>query len=150
MSSKTRLIGSITLCGFFVFLDQILKHYARNNPQITWYILKPWLGWEYFNNPGVAFSLPIPQWIILSITPGALLLIILFCVHSYSAKQNTYAFASLLIFCGALSNYIDRVIFGVTIDYIRIATGVINIADVLITVGIIIFLLTKTSLKKES
>ncbi len=150
MSSKTRMIGSITLCGFFVLLDQLFKHYARNNPQITWYILKPWFGWEYFNNPGVAFSLPIPQWFTLSITPFALLFIILFLIHCYSTKQNAYAFASLLIFCGALSNYIDRVIFGGTIDYIRIATGVINIADILITAGVIIFLFTKTPLKNES
>lgn len=147
-SKKIRMIGFAALCGFFVFFDQVLKNYAINHQQISWYIFRPWFGWEYFSNSGVAFSLPIPQWRVLTITPCALLLITIFCINNYRSDKQMHFFASTLILSGALSNYIDRVIFAATIDYIRVATGVINIADILIFFGVTIFLLAKEKRSK--
>jgi len=53
-------------------------------------------------------------------------------------SENLWIFASLsLATAGALSNLIDRVVYGHTVDYILIFTGIINLADVLIVVGIV-------------
>jgi len=52
------------------------------------------------------------------------------------ASRNTYHISLGLILFGALSNYIDRVLFGATIDYIRLFTAVINLADVMIVGGV--------------
>ena len=53
--------------------------------------------------------------------------------------RNTCLLSLILIISGALSNFIDRILFGATIDYIRIFTGVINLADVMIVVGLFTF-----------
>ncbi len=121
--------------GFFlVSLDQILKYLARTTPHTQVYLIKDWLGWEYFENTGIALSLPLPQWVVLFSTPIILVLVI-YLLHTTSSLRAQTGFTLILL--GALSNYIDRLLFQKTIDYIRIVTGIINIADILIVIGIL-------------
>jgi lipoprotein signal peptidase len=124
----------ITFVGGFLFLgDQILKHFARVNPDFAYYIWKPWLGWELFLNDGIAFSLPFPNWLIILITPILLLLLIAWAKEK--KRNKLFYFGVALIISGAVSNFVDRVLWGATIDYLRVLTGVINLADVGIVVG---------------
>lgn len=46
-----------------------------------------------------------------------------------------------LILAGALSNLLDRIFYHSVVDYILIWTGIINISDLLIIIGLIIFLI---------
>ncbi|KKW42128.1 MAG: hypothetical protein UY92_C0010G0044, partial [Candidatus Magasanikbacteria bacterium GW2011_GWA2_56_11] len=58
-AAKTRFLAS--LGGFFlVALDQFLKYAVRTHPENAFYLWRPWIGWEYFSNPGVAFGIKIP------------------------------------------------------------------------------------------
>lgn len=123
--------------GFLFALDQACKYVARTHPEVSVYILKPWLGWEFFANPGIGFSLPFPNAILIIATPIILLIILYFLGQK---KHELFSLSLILIFAGALSNFIDRLLFAVTIDYIRIATAVINIADLLIVAGALIIL----------
>ncbi|MEK7064827.1 MAG: signal peptidase II [Patescibacteria group bacterium] len=124
----------IVLVGGFLFLgDQILKYLARVNPDFAYYIWKPWLGWELFLNKGIAFSLPFPNWLIILITPVLLLLLIAWAKEKQRSKM--FYFGVSLIVAGAVSNFVDRVLWGATIDYLRVLTGVINLGDVGIVVG---------------
>jgi len=134
MQNKTRLILYGITGGFFLFLDQILKYFAKANSEFSFYIWKNWLGWEYFENLGVAFSLPLPAWLMIVLTP-LILVGLLVWLGKKKNKTNYFYLGIILIFSGAVSNFIDRILFGFTIDYIRILTGVINLADVLIVVG---------------
>ncbi|MEK7084454.1 MAG: signal peptidase II [Patescibacteria group bacterium] len=120
--------------GFFLFLDQILKYLARMNPDFTSYIIPRWLGWEYLPNPGIAFSIPFPNWLILVLTPPILLWLGILLAKNIGQRPMV-AIGLAFIIDGAISNYIDRMLFGVTIDYLRVLTGVINIADIMIAVG---------------
>lgn len=139
---NTRLIISILISGFFLLVDQLLKYFARANPEYTYYLWKNWLGWEYYANPGIAFSLPVPNWLIVIITPLILLGLIMWFTKTYKQKSISYKLLAIsLIVVGAVSNYIDRILFGVTIDYLRILTGVINLADVMIAGGVVLLLL---------
>lgn len=129
--------------GFFLLLDQGLKQFAHSHPEFTWYLIEPWLGWEYFENTGVAFSLPLPQTLLVIGTP----LILLALAISFLRKKNRpplFQLAMTLLIFGAVSNYIDRILFGVTIDYLRIVTGVINLADVAIVVGVLLLIFQGT------
>lgn len=129
--------------GGFLFLgDQILKYFARVNPDFAYYIWKPWLGWELFLNSGIAFSLPFPNWLIILITPVLLLLLIAWAKEK--KRNKLFYFGVALIISGAVSNFVDRVLWGATIDYLRVLTGVINLADVGIVVGagVVIFSLS--------
>ena len=127
--------------GFLLFLDQFLKFLARTNPDFTSYVIPRWLGWEYLPNPGIAFSIPLPNWLILIVTPPVLLW--LGILLAKNIKRPLMAIGLVFIIDGAISNYIDRALFGVTIDYLRVVTGVINIADVMIAGGAILLLLSQ-------
>ena len=128
------------MSGFFLLLDQVLKYFARLNPDFSFYVWNNWLGWEYLENLGVAFSLPMPNWILILATPLILLGLFIF-LYRKKSKTNLFYLSLFLIIAGAISNYIDRVLFEVTIDYLRILTGVINLADVMIVVGVGLLLL---------
>ncbi|MBT3418971.1 MAG: signal peptidase II [Candidatus Magasanikbacteria bacterium] len=141
-STKTRLIWYIITSGFLLFLDQTLKSLARANPKGSWYLIEPWLGWEYLPNPGIAFEIPVPNALLIIITPIILLGGITFILHK---KKNTplLLLGTCLVIAGAVSNLIDRFLFSITIDYLRIITSVINIADILIVVGAILILINE-------
>jgi signal peptidase II len=137
MKNKTLFLVSIALSGVFLFLDQLLKYIARTFPDNSVYLIKSWLGWEYYVNKGIAFSLPFPQMLLIMITPAILLW--LFFVIYKKKKKNTYTiFGLCLVLSGAISNLIDRIFFHATIDYIRILTSVMNLADIMIVVGVLL------------
>lgn len=135
MTTAARLVAYGVQSGFFVLLDQLLKFYSRSEPLFTWYLLKPWLGWEHFENTGIAFGLPLPNAAILFITPPILLALLLAFMRS---REPQTALGLSFIIGGAVSNYIDRVLWGATIDYFRIVTGIVNAADMMIAAGFVI------------
>lgn len=128
--------------GVLFSLDRMCKYVAYHNQSASWYLFDPWLGWEYFANTGIAFSLPFPQLLLIGITP--LILLWFFIVLKKQIKQKPVLLFSLcLIGLGAISNLIDRMVFGITIDYIRIFTGILNIADLMIVAGVVLLLMKK-------
>lgn len=126
------------LLGIGVFvLDQLLKFAALSQPQFRWYLFEPWLGWEFFPNPGIAFGLPIPNWLVVALTP-----VLLFLIFWWWFKQPNHKnwLAASLVLAGALSNFVDRFRFEITVDYLRILYSVINLADLTIVFGILVVL----------
>jgi signal peptidase II len=132
-SIKVHLLVSL-ISGLFLLVDQVLKYFARTNPDFTSYLWKPWLGWEYFPNNGIAFSLPFPNTLLIILTPLIILALFIFLTKQ-KTPSSYFIFGIILIIGGAVSNLIDRILFTATIDYLRILTGVINLADVMIVVG---------------
>ncbi len=133
------LVGS----GFFVALDQWLKFqslHAWSNP----HLLHRFLGWQPFLNPGIAFGLPLPNWLIITLTIPILCLLAWLLVKSLvqfpSDKNPLLApLALMLLLVGALSNLFDRLAFHHTVDYLLILTSIFNIADLLIVVGGVLY-----------
>lgn len=142
---KVRLTIMSVLGGLFLIIDQVLKYIARSNTDFTYYLYKNWVGWGFFKNPGIAFSIEIPIFVVIFLTP----LVLLFLSFYFLKEETTTIEKSslLLIIVGAISNYIDRVLFGYTIDYIRLYTSIINIADIMIVSGV--FVLIKHNLFKN-
>lgn len=136
---KKRLLYALSISGFFFIFDQVCKYVVQQNTSFTWYIIDRVLGWEYFANPGVAFGIPIPNAAVIIITPFLLLGLFYYFTYSKLTNFKTILGASLILF-GAISNFIDRVLVGVTIDYIRLFTSVANIADGMIIAGVLLFL----------
>ena len=141
MQPLTRLILLGTGSGFLFCLDQTLKYVARTNPHKD-LMLFPGFGWEFYANPGIAFGIPFPQAVLLVLTP-IVLLGLLTLLLAYGRKEPIHGAALLLIFFGALSNLIDRFLFEVTVDYFRIFTSIINLADLMIVTGIFLLLFTE-------
>ncbi len=134
MIKRLHSISFICLSGVFLILDQVLKYLARTNPEFSAYIWKNWIGWEYLANTGIAFSLPFPNWLLITLTPFILLFLLYLVFKKRDAGKLIYL-GVFLIISGALSNFIDRVLFAVTIDYLRFFTSVINLADIIIVLG---------------
>ncbi|MCB9798798.1 signal peptidase II [Candidatus Nomurabacteria bacterium] len=134
MKNLSRPIRYALLGGFFIALDQFLKHWARANQAFSWTTFHEMLGWKYFENTGIAFSLPFPPYLILLLTPFILLFLFVF----FRGLSNPNFMTTLGVFwvvSGAISNFADRILFGFTTDYFLFFTSVINIADILITFG---------------
>lgn len=127
---------SFVVAGAFFIVDQLLKTIARSFPDTTVDLIGSFIRWELFNNTGIAFSLFIPNWLVLIITPVLLVTILFFFLHN-KKRTPQRLFAVFLILFGAISNYIDRFLFSVTIDYLRIGSSVINLADIMIVAGAI-------------
>jgi signal peptidase II len=142
MPSKLRHFNLLLLGGVLFSLDRWLK----------WQTLYAWdssslihkrFGWFPFHNPGIAFGLPVPGWLQILLTIPVLIVLIVLFVKNISSPESkllkTLAFA--LIFAGALSNLVDRVLYNFTVDYLLIVKSVINLADVLVVVGFLIYFL---------
>lgn len=126
---------------FFFGIDQLLKHIALFYPEHTSYVWQPWIGWELFKNPGVAFGIPIPNSVLIIGTP--LLVGILFYIKKYHSKKiyTMPQIAISLIITGAASNFFDRIVYKYTVDYLRIGTSIMNLADILIVIGATILII---------
>lgn len=140
MKKYPNVFLAYSIVGFLFILDRILKQLAYTYQDRRYLIIHDTVGWEYFANPGVAFSLPIPTIVLWVLTP-----ILLYWLYTHvDLKKGYNKTATILILLGAISNYIDRIALGITIDYIRIMTGIFNIADLMIILGIIILIKQKT------
>ena len=102
-------------------------------------------------NPGAAFSLfaTLPEWIrnpfFILISVGAAVLIVAY--RSRYLRENRLASGSLaLIFGGAIGNLIDRLRYGVVVDFLdahiyQYHWPIFNVADSSISVGVALLLL---------
>lgn len=136
----------LLLGGLFLLLDQLIKYYS-----LHWWsekkLLSPYLGWYPFQNPGIAFSLPLPNILILLFSFPVLALIIFL---TYKSKNARSFFSLVLILAGALSNLADRIVYRFTVDYLLILTGVINLADLMIITGFILYFTTLHKKEEEN
>ena len=146
MTSKVRWT-IIVAGGFFLFLDRFLKWMAMTDwtkPMLA----NKYLGWELYFNPGIAFSLPLSNTAIIAFTAPMIILILYLLIKNFK-KQASILLAWTLVLAGAISNLIDRLLYKHVVDYFRILTGVINLADIMIAMGLIIYLLSLKSKPKE-
>lgn len=143
--NKVRL-GIILSSGFFLLCDQFLKWQATHawaQPKL----INSYLGWQLYFNSGVAFSLPIPNFLIIILSIPTILLIAFLFARSYLNKKILALAGWSLILSGAISNLLDRIFYHHVIDYILIGAAIINISDLLIVAGLVIFLF---NLKKRA
>jgi len=151
MHKKTRLLLYFLLAGLFLLVDRFLKWQAVHGwskPE-SWLF---WTGWEPYFNSGLAFGLPLPNWLIASLSLPVIILIAYLFFASISLEAVYKQLALLLILTGAVSNFFDRLAYRQTIDYLRLFTGVVNLADALIVVGFVVYLINqeiKKSRKQE-
>ena len=134
-------VAAIALELFLLLLDQALKWQVLHAWAQPVLFFNNWFGWEKFLNPGIAFGLPVPIWLALIFSMPILVGLIYFLRASWGRGESAKIVGLILIITGALSNILDRVLYRETVDYIRIFTGVFNIADGCIVLGVVVFLL---------
>lgn len=144
----------ITLYG--LLFDQIIKFLvSKYITNIT--IIPNFISLIYAENDGVAFSMLSGGRIIIIIISIILLSFLNYYMNKdYVSKKKDDILMDIsygLLFGGILGNLLDRIIRGIVIDYISINIigyhfPIFNLADVMITIGVIIMIIR--TLKSES
>ena len=135
MRINTRMtrIKFLLIAISLVMVDQLSKYIVRHS------------GGFYVCNSGIAFGLNISGWIFWILIVAIIVFLFLFKVFQIPPNppfpkgekiHNTYPI--ILITAGALSNLIDRLLYGCITDFIDIKIfhyPFFNLADVFITIG---------------
>jgi lipoprotein signal peptidase len=139
MSPKKARLMIIISGGLFLLIDQILKYQAFYN-WTTSNLISPYFGWQLFLNKGVAFGLPLSNSLTILITLPMIGLIGYLFFKNLNTPNLLLAWSMLL--AGSLSNLLDRIIYHQVIDYLLIGTAIINLGDLFILGGLVIYLLS--------
>jgi signal peptidase II len=155
MRSQTKYLVLCFLLITCVGCDQMSKHYAKtmleHRGPLSFF--SDMLRLHYAENPGVAFSLGAhwpEHWRMALFVVGTsvcLTALLLYIVRT-DIKNSSHLLALNLIFAGGIGNLIDRIFReGRVIDFLNIGIGdfrsaIFNVADIAITTGMIVLLLT--------
>ncbi|MBU4360294.1 signal peptidase II [Patescibacteria group bacterium] len=124
---KNILKISLLMLIFFI-CDRVLKYLALANKIF------------FYKNTGIAFSINIPENILLYLYIFIFIFLIFIIWHLIkSIKKNHSLLITTgysLLFLGTISNLIDRIKFGFVIDYLNFYFFYNNIADIMIILGI--------------
>lgn len=144
MKSKEKIYS---IACILLIIDQVVKLLIKTNMHLLdeIKIIPNFFSLYYIENEGAAFSILGGARIIL-ILVGVIALFILDRFINREKKISKLGVISLgMIIGGILGNMIDRILYGVVIDYLAFdlfnySAPVFNIADIAITVGILLFI----------
>ncbi|MBI3232291.1 MAG: signal peptidase II [Candidatus Doudnabacteria bacterium] len=126
MSNKQRAPWGpvVFLFPALVLIDQVLKYWAD----------------DIYRNYGFVFSLPMPRGLMFSAYLLALGMITFYFLRNFSKFNKKIFIAWVCILAGAYSNVGERFIMGFVRDWIYIQSGIFNLADGYIILGVLTLL----------
>lgn len=143
MSSNTKkMTAKLIAVIFFIGLDRFFKIFALSDMGGARNLLGDILKFNFKTNYYIAFSLPLAgQWLNIIIYLIVLLLIY-YLARMWRAGKQVAVIGLFNVIIGAASNLYDRLRYGFVIDYLDLKYfTVFNLADVMITVGVVLLLL---------
>ncbi len=148
---KNHLRVVLLLAGLLALIDQFSKYLIVRFLVSDLPIFGKFFTLHYTENPGIAFGINLPIWLL---TFGGITLL---CVLTYLASKEfdlTHPFAKIslaLIIGGGLGNLIDRFARGFVVDFISVwQWPVFNVADIFVTVGVLLIVLFYGRIKHVS
>lgn len=125
-------------------VDQYIKYFFIKNPTSGFLFLQNNIlrvGTTYYENAGLSWSIPFPMTMTIFLSIIFILVLFTAMLHAMKLQKRSWA-PTLLIIVGALSNMVDRIIHGFVVDYISFdffswRSSIINIADIMIVVGLV-------------
>lgn len=133
-------VGLLTL--IFIFADQISKNSVVQSMAFT-------------KNPGIAFGILIPPYLIIALTVALLVLIIFLSRKELKTQSRLTQLCLSLILAGGLSNLYDRLTRGFVVDFISLDLKFFrypdfNLADAYIITGVLLILVFYAKIKKTN
>ncbi len=125
-----------------IILDQITKWVARTYWEEPVEVFS-FFSLRFVENEGIAFSLPVAQYVIIPFTVLVMFWLgrEIYKIYRQKTKNYTLQYAYVLIFAGAIGNLIDRLIYSKVTDFLSFWNfPVFNLADSWITIGVILFI----------
>lgn len=148
MSKKKKifLLADYLLILLFVFLDQLTKYLAVQHLQDkpAFKIIDGVLELNFLKNSGAAFGMLQNQKVFFILIAILILIIISYVLFRMpdDKKYNIMHFLLVLLASGAAGNMIDRVRHDYVVDFIYfvlINFPIFNVADIYVTVSMILF-----------
>tara|TARA_B100002052_G_C15817617_1_gene568998 strand:- start:446 stop:898 length:453 start_codon:yes stop_codon:yes gene_type:complete len=140
-------VTKLLIFVILIFADLISKFFIKNNLTLDQFIfINDFIDIVYVKNYGVSFGLfsgVLSYWVFILIA----LIIVLFVIYLMLISKNKFEKnAYFLIIIGALANILDRAINGYVVDFISLHYNnyfwpSFNLADIYITIGIIMLIL---------
>ncbi len=135
------------LTGTLFFIDRLTKYIVMY--AVSHYKFNDALTFDLIFNRGISFGLFHSENMITFTAVNILVgsVIALLAAHTYSRMvNNQWVIGEAFIFTGAISNVIDRYLYGGVIDFIALSYGnwhfaVFNLADIFIFVGVVCMLI---------
>jgi len=149
-------VNKILIFFIFVFFDLTSKFIVKNNLTLNQSIeINKFLDLVYVQNYGVSFGLlsgTVSHWFLIVI--GSLIVLLIFYLAIIS-KKNIEKLAYFIIIIGAISNILDRAINTYVVDFISIHYAnyywpAFNLADIYITIGIIVLIISFFNKSEEN
>lgn len=133
-------------------LDRLTKLFFLFNPAKRGYLIWPsFLELKFGKNTNLALGLKLPLFWQYFLIGAAILIVVYFLLKFYREKNAFLIFTLTLILAGAFSNLLDRLYFGYVIDFIDVPFfSVFNLADVYITVGVGLLLISQFKSKSTA
>ena len=147
--SKKILISA----GVIFVLDRLLKYWTvKKLPAEGIFVFEKFggLGLKFSQNTGIAFGIPLPQVLVYIFLIFCFLVLMYLIIQSWRKKNQVLFLALVIILLGALSNLIDRMVYGYVVDYINIFIWpTFNVADIMIVGGVLGWLVYEVRSKKS-
>ena len=141
-------MNRIIIFPILISLDLITKSIVKNNLILNQKVkLNQFLDFIYIQNFGVSFGLfsnYVSHWVLIIV---AILIVLLIIYLMISSTKKLEKFAYFIIIIGAIANILDRMINTFVVDFILIHYNDIywpafNLADIYITIGIIMIIIS--------
>ena len=138
----------LILFFIFILLDLISKSVVKNNLVLNEAIeLNKFFDLVYVQNYGVSFGLlsgTVPYWFLILL---GLFVILLILYLMFISNKNLEKLSYFIIIIGAISNILDRALNTFVVDFILLHYKnyywpAFNFADIYITIGIIMLIIS--------
>lgn len=145
MKTLTKRIISLAIIIFGILLDQGTKLWTVHTlkPVGTIRVIDQVFHLTYAENTGAAFSMMEGGRIFFLILTPVMLALFAFILFSGRIQKFSGEIAAACIIAGGLGNFIDRMLNGFVVDmiyFVPINFPIFNVADILITCGVIVFI----------
>ncbi len=135
------------------FLDRISKIQILNNFGESVYFVNDYLNFDLIWNIGIGFGImSTNSSVIYNLITFTIGFIILFLLYIFLISQKLEKISYSIIIGGALGNFYDRLVFNAVPDFIDIHYKnfhwfTFNVADIFISIGVLIFILSNWFVK---
>ena len=135
------------------FFDRLSKREIINNFNESIYFVNDYINFNLIWNIGIGFGfLSTDSFLFYNLVTFIIGVVIIFLIYIFAKSQNLDKLIYSIIIGGALGNFYDRLVYRAVPDFIDIHYHnfhwfTFNVADIFITIGILIFILRSFFIK---
>lgn len=147
------MLLSIIVIFLLVAVDRALKIFMT-----AWLedgpieVVAGFFRFRYLENTGAAFGMLGKATVVLSVVTAVVLVVMLYMLFFTKNISKLYKLSLIMIIAGGAGNLYDRIAYGYVVDFIEplfINFAVFNFADILITLGCIMFFIAVLLFEKD-